>query len=170
MTTRSTRQRTPPEKEGDVFAIPLGDDKYGFGQVCRGLDHAYFDLQSNIIPPLPEVVSGPVVFRVPVGKHTIRAGGWKILGNLPLVGPLAEYQAYRNQPVGSNQLYICRAGQFTQATLDEVRHLEALAFWFPMHIVERLRDHLAGRPNSTSEFFKKIRTYDPQTGQEIGSG
>ena len=105
-----------------------------------------------------------------MGKHTIRAGGWRILGNLPLAGALAEYQAYRNQPVGSNQLYIYRAGQFTPAGVDDVRHLEAFAFWFPAHIVERLQDHFAGRPNRTFEFFKRIKKYDLQTGQEIGSG
>jgi len=156
------------EKEGDIFAIPLGDDIYGFGQVARDFDHAYFDLRSLTIPDLTEIVRYPVIFRVPVGKHTIRAGGWRILGNLPLAQALADYQAYRNQPVGSNQLYIYRAGQFTPAGVDDVRHLEAFAFWFPAHIVERLQDHFAGRPNRTFEFFKRIKKYDLQTGQEIG--
>ena len=88
------------EEEGDVFAVPLGDDTYGFGQ-----------------------------------------------------------------PVGSNQLYIYRAGQFTPAGVDDARHLEVLAFWFP---AQRLQDHFAGRANRTFEFFKRIKN-DPQTGQEIGS-
>jgi len=59
-----------------------GDDTFGFGQVCRDFDHAYFDLRSLTIPDLPDIVRYPVIFRVPVGKHTIRAGGWRILGNL----------------------------------------------------------------------------------------
>lgn len=43
-------------KVGSVFAVPLGDGTYGFGQICNGMDHAYFDLCSETILPLENVM------------------------------------------------------------------------------------------------------------------
>jgi hypothetical protein len=68
---------------------------------------------------------------------------------------------------GSNQLFICRGGKFTPASLDEAKDLELLSTWFDIHVEERLMDHFSGRPNRTAEYFKIIKSYDPKTGQEI---
>jgi len=84
-----------------------------------------------------------------------------------LAGALAEIAAYRNQPVGSNQLFIYKGGKVTPASLDEAKDLELLSTWFDVHVEERLMDHFSGRPNRTAEYFKIIKCYDPKTGQEI---
>lgn len=165
MTAQPKRQRKP--KEGDVLAIPLGDGTFGFGQVSHGGDYAYFDLRSEVFPPVEEIVAHRVAFRVPMVGGSAKEGGWIILGNLPPAGSLAEDPGYRNQPVGSNQLYLIKGNQQIPATYDEVKDLELMSWWFEHHVVERLQDHFAGRPNAMAERFNKIKIYDPQTGQEI---
>lgn len=163
--TKPKRQRKP--KEGDVLAIPLGDGTYGFGQVCSGGDYAYFDLRSNRLPHMDEIVWRPVAFRVAMVGDSAKKGGWTILGNLPLIGPLAELASYRNQPVGSNQLYLVKGNQRTLATYEQVKDLEVMSWWYEDHVVQRLIDHFAGRPNLEFDSDRKIRVYDPKTGQEI---
>ena len=154
-------------KVGSVFAVPLGDGTYGFGQICNGMDHAYFDLRSETILPLENVIAHRVLFRIPVAVDAIKSGKWSIIGQSPLTGNLAEPGKYRHQPVGSNQLYLYQAGQSLPADLEKVKDLELFAVWFDMHVVERLLDHFAAKPHRTVEFFKIIKKYDTQTGQEI---
>jgi hypothetical protein len=102
-------------------------------------------------------------------QDAAKNGKWIILGNLPLRGDLAEPGTFWTQSVGSNQVQKCKANVFTSATPDEVKDLELMAWWYEHHVVERLLDHFAGRPNKLTEFFKVIKVYDPQTGQEIKS-
>ena len=164
--TKPKRQRKP--KEGDVLAIPLGDGTYAFGQVCKGGgSYAYFDLRSNQFLPIDEIVSCPVAFRVAMVGDSAKNGGWTILGNLPLIGPLAELASYRNQPVGSNQLYLVKGNQRIPATYDQVKDLEVMSWWYEDHVVQRLIDHFAGRPNLEFDSTRRIKVYDPKTGQEI---
>ena len=46
-------------------------------------------------------------------------------------------------------------------------NVRELAQWSAEHVEERLQDYFAGRPNRIVEFFKIIRRYDPNTGQEL---
>jgi immunity protein 26 of polymorphic toxin system len=146
---------------GDIFAVPLGDGTYGAGQVCyKGRDCAFFDVRTNAMPTVSEVEARPVVFRVPMERSIYETGVWPRIGSAPLAGGLAAPASYRTQPVGSNQLYKYRDGQRVSATREEVADLELLANWFEEHIVERLLDHFAGRPNRTVTEFRKIKVYD----------
>lgn len=167
MTTKVKIKRQRKPKEGDVLATPLGDGSYGFGQVCHTGDYAFFDLRAVDFPSIEDIVARPVAFRVPMVGGSAKAGGWVVLGNLPPAGPLAEAADYRNQPVGSNQLYLIKGNECIPASYEEVRDLELMSWWFEHHVVERLQDHFAGRENPMAERFNKIKTYDPQTGQEI---
>ena len=160
------RQRKP--KEGDVLAIPLGDGTYGFGQVGKGGgSYAYFDVRGERLLSAEEIVAHPIAFRVPTANDSAKEGGWKILGNLPPTGVIAEDAVYRNQSVGSNQLNIIKGNQVIPATYDEVKDLEVMSCWFRHQIVQRLLDHFDGRPNQEFERTRKIKVYDPKTGQEI---
>lgn len=166
MTTKS-KHRKP--KEGDVMSIPLGDGTYGFGQVCHTGDYAFFDLRTETVPAIEEIVSHPVAFRVPTVSDASRNGGWAILGNVAPVGSLANPAAYRNQPVGSNQLFLIVGNQRIPATYEEVKDFEAMSWWFDHHVVQRLKDHFAGCENRDAETLRKVKIYDSKTGQEIGT-
>jgi hypothetical protein len=67
--------RSPQQREGDVFVIPLGNLGLAFGRICAGLDHAYYELLATVAPPLDDIVKRPIIFRVPVARDAIAAGG-----------------------------------------------------------------------------------------------
>lgn len=159
--------KRPKAELGDVFEVHLGDGHFAFGVVAAGNDHAFFDLRSQHPPSLEQIVSKRVIFRVPVAQDVFSSGRWKILGNVTLKGALSEPAAYRNQPIGSNEVFLYRSGRFTPATVAEVRDLEPLAVWFDQHIVSRLNNYFAKQPNQMAEQLKTIKQYDPVTGQEI---
>lgn len=155
-------------KDGDVFAIPLSNGKYGFGQVCKeGGSCAYFDLQSDDFLPVETIIKSPVAFRVATVIGAAKKGGWLKLGNSPLEGSLNELASYRNQPVCSNQLYLVKGNNFIPATYDEVKDLESLSTWNESQVVERLLNHFEGRPDPMTERLKKIKVYHPETKQEL---
>lgn len=143
------RSRTIREAgAGSVFAIPIDDAQFGFGQVAEGLDVACFDYRSKTLPAAAEIAGHRVAFRVPVADDAPTVGRWKLLGKAPLHGPLRERARYRHQPVGSDVslVYSNRVSRPATPT-DEVEKLEVLATWFAEHIQSRLQDHFAGRPN-----------------------
>ena len=154
-------------RPGDVFEVNLGDGFRSYGIIAAGNDHAFFDLRSRQTLPLDEILTHRVIFRVPVSKEPFAAGHWQILGHAPLTGELREPAIYRNQPVGSNQVFRYQSGKLTPSSVEEVKTLELLAVWPEQHIVDRLNDHFAGRQNRWVELFKTVRRYDPKTGQEV---
>lgn len=161
---RAKRSKFRP---GDVFEVDLENGFRGYGIVAAGNDHAFFDLRSRQTPPLEEILSKKVIFRVPVSQEPFASGSWRILGNAPLTGELLEPAVYRNQPVGSNEVFRYQSGKLTPSSVDEVKDLELLAVWLGQHIVDRLNDHFAGKQNRWVELFRTIRRYDPKTGQEL---
>ncbi|RTL29128.1 MAG: hypothetical protein EKK47_13895 [Burkholderiales bacterium] len=168
MTDKVKRYRKP--KEGDVFAIPLGELGYGFCQVCKTGDFAFFDLVSADIASIEHVLDKSIAFRVPAAGEPVREGAWSFLGNAPLRKGLDEPALYRNQPVGSNQVYIVKGNERFPASVDEAKDLEVMSWWFVNQLVERLQDYFAGRPNREFESTRLIKKYDLLTGQEIKVG
>ncbi len=152
---------------GSVFAVDLGALGYAFGILAAGNDVAFLDLLRPEIPDLATISASKVLFRTYVAKDGLASGQWKIVGSIPLKDELQEPAGYRNQPVGSNKLFIYKAKQTMPASFDEAKDLEPLVTWFTSHIEERLRDHFEGRSNKAFEFLNRIKKYHPETGQEI---
>lgn len=159
-------KRSQRPVQGDVVAIPVSGG-FSVGIWCVGNDMAFLNAFFDSPPSIDDLDDLSVAFRVLASDEPIRRGTWPKVGGLDLVPPLNELASYRNQPVGSNELYIWRAGQLSEAAVEEAAQLELMAIWDEKHIVERLEDHRAGRPNKTAEYFKVIKKYDPKTGQEI---
>jgi hypothetical protein len=155
--TKLPKKRARRQREGDVYAVPLGDLGFGFGRICASFDHAYYDVLANELLSLDEIVRQPIIFRVSVARDAIAAGGWQILGNVPLSRELALPGVYRHQPVGSVQAFRHSAGQSVPASTEELAPLEALATWFPMHIEGRLRNHFLNLPDPTVESLRHAR-------------
>ena len=140
-----------------MYVVPLSHLGFAFGHVCVGLDHAFYDLCCDVIPPLDTIVSSPIAFRVPVARDAVAAAGWTIVGNVPPSGELAKPGVYRHQPVGSPTAYRYSAGATSLADESKLDHLEPLATWFSHHIEQRLRDHFNGVPNETARLLKRPR-------------
>lgn len=147
MTTRSNRGSAKGVKEGSLYAIKLEDGSYAYGQVCKGLDFAFFDLKSPKLLPVDDILDRPVAFRIPVARGEPSRAGWTCVGVGPLQGSRATEAAYRHSPVGSKDVFLYRAGESRQASDSEVENLEVWAIWFAPQIEQRLADHFAGRTN-----------------------
>jgi hypothetical protein len=145
------RKQRKPEPAA-VYAIPLLDGRFAFGQVAAGLDMAFFDHAAPAEHAeslgVDEIIAKPVAFRVPIAMDAPSEGKWLLLGSAPLRGALAHAAKYKHKPVGAKQANLYSEGKSLPATDEGTAGLEVLATWFSMHIAQRLEDHFAGRPNA----------------------
>lgn len=131
---------------GDIVAIPLDEEEFGFGWLTAHGDCIFLDCKARRpFPRSADIVAQPLAFRVPVLSGIVRSGGWEIIGHIIPSGAVARPAAYRNQAAGSAQLYLCRGSESTPASYDEVKDLEVMVWWSDGDVVRRLREHFAGR-------------------------
>ncbi len=151
-----TRKKSIRRRVGDIFAINLGDNSIGFGQVLNDPFMAFFDLKSDSIPDPERVVSSPVAFRICVVDDGIKSGEWRILGNLPLSEELSEEPLLFKKDSFTDKLTIYRdsTGEETPATRSECQHLECAAVWETHHVLDRLEDHFNGKRNKWYESMR----------------
>lgn len=90
----TTWKRPKPQKwqEGDLFAIPLSDRTFGFGQVLwhqnkkSSVTCAIFDCRSNEIKPIRDIVQSTVISFLTVKNISdLNSGKWKVIGKHSLV-------------------------------------------------------------------------------------
>ncbi|MEH7155299.1 Imm26 family immunity protein [Neobacillus drentensis] len=86
----TTWKRPKPQKwqEGDIFAIPLSDRTFGYGQVlCHqnkklSVTCAIFDSQSKEIKAIEDIVQSNVISVMTVKNlFDLNSGKWKVVGN-----------------------------------------------------------------------------------------
>jgi hypothetical protein len=141
---------------GDFVGIPLGDGTNAFGRILRRPLIAFYDLRSHVIPPFHTIAAAPVIFVTYVMKYAVTQGIWRVLGNAPLSEDLrTEPLFFKRDPI-TRKLTIYRdsTGEETPASREECLRLERAAVWDPERIVDRLRDHFAGRPNKWVESMR----------------
>ncbi|WP_213881930.1 hypothetical protein [Pseudomonas sp. dw_358] len=151
---------------GDLLAIPIKGGNYCYAGLTSFGDCVFFDLMTQELDKNPNLKEEKILFRVYVDLRSIKKSKWEVIGHWGCgdnIGPAR----YRNQPVGSNQLFIYINGNLEEAELDAVSDLELFVVWMPIHVEQRLDDYYNGRANAAVEFFKKIKKYDINTGQEI---
>ncbi len=141
---------------GDVVQIDLGAGRFSFGRVLEEPLVAFYDLESSHIPSPQEIVQLPIVFRIWVMNFAITEGDWGVVGNVALTDDLLEPPRFFKRDSISGKLSITRTGGGDEvaATQKECEGLECAAVWEPEHVVDRLRDHFAGRPNKWVESMK----------------
>lgn len=75
-------------KVGDVFAIPIDDTRYSYGQIVAngyGSDcYVIFDIVTSKYPPLEQITSHKIVFMIFTLHQKIIEGEWLLLGNTPV--------------------------------------------------------------------------------------
>jgi hypothetical protein len=152
---------------GSVFEIDLGSLGKTYAVRAAGNDVAFFDYLGNEAPAPELLAAKKVLFRMNVASDELASGKWPIVGSMALTEALAQPGAYWNQPVGSNDVFIYRDGNFQPASREDVQGLEPLVVWFQMHAEQRLKDHFEGRPNKAIAYMNRIKTYDAATGMEI---
>jgi hypothetical protein len=144
------------QKIGDIVAIPLGDGTFGFGRILKSPLVAFYDLRRSEIPALEDILHAHVSFIIFVMKRAKSDGKWQIIGNAPLEDSLlADPIFFKKDPIsGSYSTYQSDSGIFLPATKEQCEGLECTAAWDACHIVDRLIDHFAGRPNQWVESMR----------------
>lgn len=151
-----SRKRRFRRTLGDVIAIALGDGTYSYGRVLREPLIAFYNLRSETILPMESVLSCPIAFVLFVMNYPITDGTWPVIGNAPLAGNLLDEPLFfkRDSISGALTIYRDSTGKEIPATREQCKNLERAAVWEPNHIVSRLQDHFAGRPNKWVESLR----------------
>jgi hypothetical protein len=146
-------------KPGDVVDISLGSNHHAFGRVLKKPLMAFYDLLTEEVPALETVITQPILFRVWVMNYAVTEGDWPIIGHVPLTAELEESPSFFKEDPLTGKLSIYYGGGHEKpATLEEIQGLERAAVWEPEHVVDRLRDHFAGRKNVWVESLKPRRS------------
>ncbi len=150
------------KKIGQVYRIPLEEGVYGYGQAVTEVDHAFFDYKDNgQNTNIDEVLKAPVLFKLTVDRYVIAQEYWEIIGKFPVNPEYQEYTECFSYNSFNKRYEIWRMGQGRiPATWEEIKDLECMASWGHTHVEQRLRDHFAGRPNFTVEYFKNEHNPD----------
>lgn len=153
MTKPKKRKRA---RVGDVVSIALPDGSYGFGRILTDPFIGFYHLQSDIVPPIEEIVLAPIAFKIAVSSFATKSDQWEILENVPLTDELKEEPLFFKKDLISGELTIYRdsTAEEIPATLAECESLECAAVWDPEHVVDRLVDLFAGRPNQWVESMR----------------
>ena len=152
-----SQKRRVKRRPGDVIAVPLGSGRLAFGLVLEERLVAFFDGEAGVgaEPPLEELVRWPVAFRVWVMNQPIKDGSWPVIGRAPIPTELRELPSFFKQDAISKKVTITRTGAEERTPEPgEAESLEPAAVWSANHIEDRLRDHLAGRPNVWRESLR----------------
>jgi hypothetical protein len=135
-------------RSGQVLQIPLGDGASAFGRVLTNPLIGFYDLRSETVPPIEQIIAAPILFKLWVMRYTVAKGRWHVLGHVPLSHDLLVEPLFfkKDALTGALTIYRDRTGEEVPATLEECEGLECAAVWDPEHLEDRLRDHHAGRP------------------------
>lgn len=141
------RQR---RKVGDIVAVALGDGTTAYGHVLFEPLMAFYSLTSvgDAPPSIDEVTASPVLFRICVMSNAVKSGLWPVVGNKEPLPEVAAHPKFFMQDSLSGALSITTDGSDeVPASFADCERLECAAVWDPEHVVERISDELAGRPN-----------------------
>lgn len=173
MTRHSTTGRWPPASklrkmsleevhafyrahEGEFVAVPL-DGEYAFLRIARKARFALYGFKAATIPPLEEIEKHRILCILGGSPEAMASGHWRVIGRKPLEPALLMPVKYFRHPQGSVYVDIYKEGEFKPYAGEDLTKLECLAAWEPRHIEERLRNHIAGRPDLGTERSKVPR-------------
>lgn len=138
---------------GDIVKIDLGDGWFAFAQVLTAPLFAFFDLRVRDIPPLEQIARAPIAFKIWVMDYAVTDGDWPVIGRASVITDESPWLFKRDAL--TKRLVITKTGDKEKpASLEECLKLECAAVWEPEHVVDRLRDHFAGRPNKWVESLR----------------
>lgn len=142
---------TKNKHAGKIFQIPLENGTYGFGRILDNVATAFYDLNTEIIPSIEEIIQAKVLFKVPVMNYAFSSKEWKekwkIIGQEPLDNKLKEDIIFCRQDFISKKCYLYfENGVEEETTCEECAKYEIAAVWDPKHIEDRLLDHFMDRP------------------------
>jgi hypothetical protein len=135
---------------GDVVAIPLNENHdFGLGVVLAeplmGFFHTSFKTGQE--PAMTEVLRLSMAFRIWVMRQPVVDGTWPVLGKIEVLPEWASKPRFFKEDPINRKVTIYSKGVERLPEPGEVDDLECAAVWSACHVVDRLNDLLAGRPN-----------------------
>lgn len=154
--------KSPKQKYsiGSIISIPLPDGRFAYIKAFKDRTFGIYDLVSNGLLPVAEVVRNPFSFFQSSTDLAIKNGDWLVIGAEPFSNedsawppPQATcYLRESNEWTMGGIPRIDYRGQMRVATLDEVRGLDIMsACHLPELLVERIVDRLV---NGNHEQYK----------------
>ncbi len=148
-------QRKREPNVGDIFEIPLGDGKRGYGHVLIRNLVGFYAIASDERRSVEDIVREPVAFRVMCMKDAIRDGRWPVIGNVPP-------PAAMNEPT---RFWRTTAPEFiflhpwdpdvphdeVRVSRSEIHGVEKGMIWNTIGIVNRINAFLRGEPHPLVE-------------------
>ncbi|PHR97587.1 MAG: hypothetical protein COA78_27390 [Blastopirellula sp.] len=152
---KRTRKRKIKIVPGDIVSIELQEGEIGYGRVLEETI-AFYDAKSPPAYTVEEIVARPILFKIWVMDYAIKDGILPVIGHVELEEELLEEPLFFKKDTISGRLTIYRdsTGEEVPATIEECEDYECAAVWDPEHIVDRLVDHFAGRPNAWVESMR----------------
>lgn len=139
---------------GDILEIPLGNGQRAFARIKKPL-MAFYDLMAERNPTIDSIVSKPIAFKVWVKNHSVTDGKWPIIGTRPLTPELEKPPTFfKRDPISGKLSVYNEGGREKPATVAECDGLECAAVSDPNHVIDRLKDHFAKKPNKWVESMK----------------
>jgi len=138
-------------KIGDIFKIPIADNKHSYGQYYHEDKFGYIMRFFNIITSEnlkpEEVVKFDLMFPPKhVGlKSAVRVGDWERIGNVPITDfVMPKFKYSHKRPDGSfTPWHIIEGDKMTlvgDELPEEYKHLEHYSAWSYYDIVKRIKN------------------------------
>ena len=146
-------------RDGDIVCIPLSGGRKAYALILR-LGDIFFDFAASEddLPTVQDIIKKPVLFQIGVMDYAVTKGIWKVIGHVEPPPALLKPPTYFIQSSMNGALFVTTDGSDRRpATFEECLPLERCAAWDPEHVVSRLEDHFAGRPNKIVELLRPKR-------------
>ena len=128
---------------GNYVEIPITNSRFCYGVVTAAENLAVMDYCDTKKLAPNEIELLPVLFEVPVMKHSIGKNGWPLAGKIPISENLEHHpNFYKKDPI--NGKYSIVDSSFmneVSATENECAGLEEAAVWESVHLEKRLNEH-----------------------------
>ena len=124
-------------KVGDIFQIPLPNDRFAYGKVFRDASVGIYDQVFSSAQQLP--IESSFAFIIGLYDNILKSGTWPIIGHEPFESQEAEWPPPSCvKDVISGDYSIYHKGQMRPSTEAECQGLEAAAVWDSNHVVDRI--------------------------------
>ena len=136
---------------GNIFEVALPSGGLAYGMVIAAPLSAFFDFRFAERPPITDILSHPVAFRIWVMRSCLSKSGWPVIGFASVPGALSKPPDFYKFDRIARRFSLYRGHSEDPATREQCLGLECAAVWSAVHVESRLDDHFAGRANSYVE-------------------
>lgn len=143
--------------------IPRAGGKRSFGWVLKEPLVAYFDYEmERESGGIDDLIDAGIAFRLWTAMFAIEKCLWPVIDSRSPPSSLLDGPwFFKTDPISGEITKTLMGGMDeVSATPEECVVLERAAVWDPEHVIDRLDDHFAGRPNKWVESLKFKPGYD----------